>query len=115
MINTLITIFSILFSIFGVTISVIAALIDTKLFKDLFAKESNSKNQLVNLNKAIITVFFINIIVLIFIKLFKPIIIKIEILSIISIESVIFLSTFSLFSLIGFYRIITKALFNIHN
>lgn len=114
-VNTLISIFSILFSIFGVTISIIAALIDKELFKKLFAKETNSKEQLIGLNKLIIFVFFFNLTILLLIQLFKPIILEFTIISFICIFIVTFFSSCSLFSLIGFYRIITKALFNVHN
>ncbi|SCU53960.1 Uncharacterised protein [Staphylococcus aureus] len=114
-VNTLIAIFSILFSIFGVTISIVAALIDKDLFKKLFAKESYSKEQLIGLNKLIIFTFFFNLTILLLIQLFKSIILEFSIVSFICISIVTFFSSCSLFSLIGFYRIITKALFNVHN
>lgn len=111
-INTLITVFSILFSIYGVSLGIISAMIDTKLFKRLLMPDSTSQYNLNKLNKAVVFSFFLNIILLIIFQLISSNVYKSEVLIYIFLMVLPSLSIFSLISLYKFFTRISNALFN---
>ncbi|WP_436948160.1 hypothetical protein [Staphylococcus xylosus] len=110
-IGTLITFFSILFSIYGVTLSVIAAMNEKEIFRKLFANNSRSQTILRNSNRWILIFFFTNLLILILSQLLKVYILENDLLINILIFLIPLFSFGSLLLLLDYFRIIIKAMF----
>lgn len=110
--SSIITFLSIIFAIYGVTLSILAAIHDTKLIKNLLRKGSNSKKELENANKNVLFTIIFSVLIFISIQVLFSLLIEntiiFSIIIIISLNSLIV----ALFNMKTFFDKISKAFFN---
>ncbi|MCD8770768.1 hypothetical protein [Mammaliicoccus sciuri] len=110
--SSIITLLSIVFAIYGVTLSTMASLYDTKLMKKLLRKGSKSKIELKDYNRKVLHTTIITILIFILIQLlFTLLMSNIIIFTIVILISVYFLLS-SLLYMILYFDKISSVLFN---